>query len=160
MTGFLTGRRFNLALRLLLGGLFVFAAWGKIVYPQGFAISVRAYEILPPAISNLFALVVSWSEFIAGVCLLLGIFPRKAASALFLLLLMFTAAIVTTVVRGMVIDCGCFGSEGSANTSWLLVLRNVLLLAAAWIVMRYNDGFLSLLPGRRQPARITESAVR
>jgi len=143
---FLTGRTLNFLLRLLLGGLFIFAAWDKVLHPQGFAMSVRAYKMIPFSLSNLFALVVSWSELIAGAMLLLGILPRKAAAALFLLLAAFTVAISTVLLRGMVVDCGCFGSEGGAATSWLLILRNVALLVATWLVMAYNDGFLSLFP--------------
>ncbi len=144
---FLRSRTLNLLLRLLLGVLFVYAAWEKVLHPQAFAMSVRAYKIVPFSLSNLFALIVSWSELTAGIMLLLGVLSRKAAGALFLLLCAFTVAIATTIVRGMVIDCGCFGAEGGATTSWLSILRNVGLLIAAWLIMAHNDGFLSLFPG-------------
>lgn len=147
MMRLLARRELNLVLRLFLGGMFIYAAWDKVLNPYGFAVSIRAYKIIPFALSNLAALAIAWSELVAGVMLVLGILPRKAAGAVFLLLLVFIVAIATTVVRGMVIDCGCFGAEGGASTSWLLIVRNLALLAAAAIVMRYNDGFLSLYPG-------------
>jgi uncharacterized membrane protein YphA (DoxX/SURF4 family) len=81
--------------------------------------------------------------------LVLGILTRKAAAAIFILLVVFIAAIATTQVRGMVVDCGCFG-EGGASTSWLLIVRNLFLLAGAFLVIRYNDGSWSLFPGRRR----------
>jgi hypothetical protein len=59
----------------------------------------------------------------------------------------------------MVVDCGCFGSEGGSSTSWLLIVRNVALLAAAYLIMAYNDGFLSVFPGGRrdeEPRRLSE----
>jgi putative oxidoreductase len=146
----LTGRGLNLALRLLLGGLFVFASWHKVIEPLGFAMSVRGYKIIPFAYSNLFALVVSWSELIAGVMLILGIFTRKAAGTIAILLVMFIVAIAMVVVRGMTVDCGCFSSEGGSSASWLLIVRNVALLAAAFLIMRYNDGYLSLFPGGKR----------
>lgn len=152
----LTGRWFNLVLRLLLGFLFVFAAWDKVLHPQGFAMSVRAYKIIPFSLSNFFALAVSWTEITAGVMLILGAFPRKAAGAQLILLTMFTIAILTVLIRGMVIDCGCFGAEGGAKTSWLLILRNVGLLIAAYLVAVYNDGFFCLFPGSRAPAPARE----
>jgi putative oxidoreductase len=135
----ITGRPANLILRLLLGCMFVFASFGKIYHPHQFAISVRAYEIVPVSISNLFAIATSWSEMVTGVLLILGLLTRKAAGSACLLLLMFTAAIATVTVRGMVIDCGCFGSDG-ATTGPLLLGRNLILLAAAFIVLRFNDG--------------------
>lgn len=144
----LTGRGLNLVLRVLLGGLFVFASWHKVIEPLAFAMSVRGYKMIPFAYSNVFALVVSWSELIAGVMLILGIFTRKAAGAVAILLVMFIVAITMVVVRGMTVDCGCFSSEGGASATWLLIVRNVALLASSYLIMRYNDGYLSLFPGR------------
>lgn len=142
------GRVLGLLLRLFLGGLFVYAAFSKVADPTGFAMSVRGYKIVPFALSNLFALSVSWTELLAGVMLILGLWTRKAAGAIAILLAMFIAAIAMVLVRGMVVDCGCFG-EGGSSTSWLLIVRNLGLLIAAILIIRYNDGFASLYSGRR-----------
>jgi uncharacterized membrane protein YphA (DoxX/SURF4 family) len=152
MMRILAGRELNLILRLFLGGMFIYAAWDKVLNPYEFAASIRAYKIVPFALSNFFALSISWTELVAAAMLVLGILTRKAAGAAFLLLAVFTVAITATVVRGMAIDCGCFG-EGGASTSWLLIGRNLALLVAAALVIRYNDGFLCLFPGvpRRAP---------
>ena len=156
----LTGRELNLILRLFLGVMFVYAAWDKVLEPSSFAMAVRGYKIIPFSLSNLFALCVSWSELVAGIMLILGIFPRKAAGAIAILLLMFIVAITTTLVRGMVVDCGCFGKEGGSSTSWLLIVRNVGLLIGAYLIMAYNDGFLCILPGRRREGRATPEGSR
>jgi len=144
----LTGRPLNLILRLGLGALFFYAAFEKVLHPASFAIAVRGYKIIPFAYSNLAAIAMSWSELVAAAFLIAGIFTRKAAAAIFILLAIFIVAIAAVMVRGMVVDCGCFGKEGDA-TSWLLIVRNVFLLAAAFLVVRHNDGWLSLYPGRR-----------
>jgi len=140
----LLGNRYlNLAARLLLGGLFIYASWDKILHPQPFAIAVRLYQIVPVSVSNLFALSLAWAEGLAGVMLIFGTYPRKAAGAIFLMLLMFVVALTTVLVRGMVIDCGCFqpGEHATSAVSPWLIIRNVFLLAAAWLVIQYNDGF-------------------
>ncbi len=149
--GILTGRWLNLLLRLFLGGMFVYAAWDKVIEPSSFAMAVRGYKLIPFSLSNLFALCVSWTELVAGIMLILGIFPRKAAAAIAILLVMFIVAITTTLVRGMVVDCGCFGKEGGSSTSWLLIVRNVGLLVGAYLIMAYNDGFLCVFPGHGRP---------
>jgi uncharacterized membrane protein YphA (DoxX/SURF4 family) len=113
---------------------------------------VRAYKLIPFSLSNLFAIATSWSEMVAATFLILGILTRKAAGAIFILLVMFTAAISTVLVRGMVIDCGCFG-EGGATTSWLLLVRNAALLIGTFLIIRYNDGWVSLFPGHRDQPR-------
>ena len=148
MGRFLKSRALNLILRFLIGGLFAYAAFEKVMHPGAFAIAVRGYKLIPFSLSNLFAIAVSWSEMFAAVMLILGIFTRKAAGSVFILLLVFLAAITTVMVRGMVIDCGCFG-EGGAHTSWLLLVRNTALLFGTFLIIRYNDGWLSLFPGRR-----------
>jgi len=150
MKRLLTGRPLNLILRVGLGVMLIYAAWPKLGHPEQFAISVRAYQIVPIPLSNLFALATLWSEMVAGVLLVVGLFTRKAAGAAFLLLFMFTVAITTVTVRGMVIDCGCFGSEHASNTGPLLIVRNVALVVAAWLVTRYNDGFLGIDGARRR----------
>ena len=152
MPDFLRSRGLNVALRLFLGGLFIYAAWDQIARPHEFAIAVRSYEMIPVSVSGLFALGVCWSEMVAGVMLILGIYTRKAAGALLLLSVMFTFAIAAVLIRGMVIDCGCFGAEekGTSTVSFLMIVRNVLLVAFAWLIIRYNDGFASLFPGARR----------
>lgn len=155
MKRILANRWLNLVLRLFIGGMFVYAALPKVMDPYAFAVSIRAYKIIPFALSNFAALAMSWSELITGLMLIFGVLTRKAAGAIFLLLGVFAVAIATTVVRGMVIDCGCFGSDGGASTSWLLIARNILLLAATAVVMIYSDGFLSLYPAT--PARGREA---
>jgi uncharacterized membrane protein YphA (DoxX/SURF4 family) len=146
---FLSNRALNLAARLVVGGLFFYAAFEKVLHPAAFAMAVRGYKIIPFSLSNLFAIAVSWSELFAAVMLILGIFTRKAAGAIFLLLIVFIAAISMVMVRGMVVDCGCFG-EGGAHTSWLLLVRNAALLFGCWLIIRYNDGWLSVYPGTRR----------
>jgi uncharacterized membrane protein YphA (DoxX/SURF4 family) len=151
MGRFLTSRILNLILRLAIGGVFIYAAWTKVLHPAAFAMAVRGYKIIPFSLSNLFAIAVSWSELFAAVMLILGIFTRKAAGAVFILLVVFIAAIAAVMVRGMVVDCGCFG-EGGAHTSWLLLARNTLMLFGCFLIIRYNDGWLSVYPGRRAGA--------
>lgn len=131
-------------LRVGLGALFVYSAWDKVQSPARFAVAVRGYDMLPLALTNLFALAVAWGELLAGVMLVLGIFTRKAAGAIFILLLAFTIAIITTQVRGIVVDCGCFSNEGGHKTDYTLAVRNLFLMTAAAMVMLYDRGTLGL----------------
>jgi putative oxidoreductase len=144
---FLANRWLNLVLRFVIGGVFAYAAFDKVLNPAAFAMAVRGYKLIPFSLSNLFALALSWSELFAAIMLILGILTRKAAGAVFILLIVFIAAISAVMVRGMVIDCGCFG-EGGSHTSWILLVRNALMLFGAFLIIRYNDGWLSLYPGR------------
>jgi putative oxidoreductase len=144
LTAFITSRGFVLVLRLFLGALFVFSASDKVLDPQKFAIAVRGYNLLPVALTNLFALVLAWSELLSGVLLILGIYTRQAAAAVLLMLVMFIGAVAAAIIRGLVIDCGCFSNEGGSQTGYLLIVRNLFLITACLIVMRFDGGFFGL----------------
>jgi len=140
----LKSKELKLALRLLLGGMFLYAAWDKIAHPAQFAIAVRAYQIVPVAYSNLFAICLAWSEALAGALLILGFFSRVSAGTIFNLLGMFVIALAATLIKGMVIDCGCFGSEGGSAVSPWLIVRNIALMAACLPLMLHGGGNLSV----------------
>jgi putative oxidoreductase len=140
----LKSKELKLALRLLLGGMFLYAAWNKIGQPSQFAIAVRSYQIIPIAYSNLFAICLAWSEAVAGALLILGLFSRPSAGAIFTLLGMFVVALGTVLIKGMVIDCGCFGSEGGSAVNPWLIVRNIALMAACTPLMLHGGGKLSV----------------
>jgi len=152
ITVLLTNKAFILVLRVLLGALFVFSSADKVLHPDRFAIAIRAYEILPIALTNIFALVVAWTELIAGIMLIFGVLTRKASSAIFILLVVFTAAITLTMIRGLVVDCGCFSNEGGSQTGARLIVRNLFLIVISLMIIRFDGGYLALsryLAGRK-----------
>ncbi len=151
LTLLLTSKFFIFVLRLFLGGLFLYSSLQKVQHPDQFAVAVRAYKMLPLGLTSLFALAIAWGEAVAGILLIVGLFTRQAAGAVFLLLASFTIAIVSTQVRGMVVDCGCFSNEGGHGADYTLVVRNLFLLTAAAMVMLFDRGFLALssLVGKR-----------
>jgi uncharacterized membrane protein YphA (DoxX/SURF4 family) len=142
--GLLKRKEVILLLRLIVGVTFVYASYDKALHPHAFAIAVRGYQIVPVNLSNLFALAIAWAELVAGILLIVGLFTRQAAGAVFLLLGMFVVALVIVVVKGMVIDCGCFSSEGGSQTGPFLIVRNVLLMAVCVVIMKYDRGAYSL----------------
>lgn len=133
-----------LVLRIILGTLFIYASYDKVLNPQQFAIAVRAYKIIPVELSNLFAIMLSWSELIAGILIIVGVMTRQAASAIFIMLAMFIIAILVSIIRGLAIDCGCFRSEGGHTVDFTLLIRDIFLLVAAYIVVRFDQGSLAL----------------
>jgi uncharacterized membrane protein YphA (DoxX/SURF4 family) len=125
-----SARRLTLALRLVLGATFVYAAWTKLRQPWlVFALSIDAYRLLPDWAVFTVARMLPWTELALGLLLVSGFFRRFAASAAALLLAGFYAAMIYAYVSGAGIDCGCFG-VGEAVSPRTLV-RDGLLLAAA-----------------------------
>jgi uncharacterized membrane protein YphA (DoxX/SURF4 family) len=122
-----------LVLRVVLGAIFVYAAWIKLRDPwQLFAMSIDAYRILPLREVELAARVIPWVELAVGLLLIAGLWLRISGPIVSLLLLTFFVLMVRAYLKGMAIDCGCFG-PGEA-ISWKTLLRDGTLVAAALFV--------------------------
>ena len=124
---------FLLLLRLGLGAVFVYAAWLKLRDPWPlFAIAIDGYQVLPTWAVELTARALPWFELLLGLLLIAGVWRRASATAATLLLVTFIALILRALVKGMQIDCGCFGS--GERLSWITLLRDGALLASSLLV--------------------------
>ncbi|HEB34627.1 MAG TPA: DoxX family membrane protein [Candidatus Aminicenantes bacterium] len=116
-----------IAFRLVVGGMFIWAGISKIIDPLGFAQNIANYRVFPEGISFFLALVLPWIEVICGVFLILGIFLSASALLLSGFLVVFLVLIAATLIRGIDIDCGCFGSL-SGKVDYKLILTDSILL--------------------------------
>jgi len=105
----------TLASRLIVGITLIYASYYKIVEPADFAKSIWYYHLVPGSLINLMALILPWLEMLCGLALILGVWYRGAALWANLLLLLFIAALASTIARGLSIDCGCFKAGKSAT---------------------------------------------
>jgi len=124
------------AVRIALGGIFIYAAVLKIADPVAFAGSVAAYHILPYFASYLTAAVLPFLELTCGVLLVLGYRVKGGALIIALLNLVFMVALASAIVRGLDIDCGCFKQGGSKTSPWLALARDAVFLAMTLFVLK------------------------
>jgi len=129
-----------LALRLLVGGIFIWSSLDKIAQPFEFSRSVHAYQVLPVILVNWFALALPWMELLAGILLVLGLGSRGAALLASGMTASFLVAIAAVLLRGIEIDCGCFQADGGHAVDWNLWFRDWLLLAGAIWLLLWEDG--------------------
>jgi uncharacterized membrane protein YphA (DoxX/SURF4 family) len=128
-------RRAILILRLVLGAVFLYAAWTKLRQSYLiFAMSIDAYQLLPQWAVLALARVLPWFELAVGVLLLAGVWLRYVAMAASALLVMFFALMLHSYVKGQGIDCGCFGL-GDAISPKTLLRDGSLLLAAVLLTV-------------------------
>ncbi len=113
--------------RLVVGGVFIWAGLLKIFDPLDFAQNIANYRIFSQTVSLFLALIIPWIEVICGLFLVLGIFRETASFMLSGSLVVFLALIIVTLIRGLDIDCGCFGSL-SRRVDYKLLLTDVVLL--------------------------------
>jgi putative oxidoreductase len=123
--------------RLYLGGLFVYAAWHKLLHPATFALDVATYQILPLALINLAALVLPWVEVVSGAMLLVGFRTRAAALLIAGMMVVFMAALATALWRGLDMSCGCFAAQGSADpiSGWTMLRDAIWLVLALYVLI-------------------------
>ncbi|MFZ4776419.1 MAG: MauE/DoxX family redox-associated membrane protein [Terrimicrobiaceae bacterium] len=138
MRRFFENHWFLLALRMALGGIFLYAGTTKVANPQAFADSIATFKMLPPQLINIVALGLPPFEILLGLILISGWKARAASLAVAGLAIVFGLALGQALIRGLAVDCGCFGSgEPSTLKTWASLGRAFLLLAASlWIVRR------------------------
>jgi uncharacterized membrane protein YphA (DoxX/SURF4 family) len=141
----------TLAFRLILGGVLLVAGGLKVTDPFGSATSVRAYQMLPIDLANFLGFVLPFIEVGIGLLLIVGIWVRLAAIAGGALMLMFIVAIGQAWIRGISLDCGCFGKGGLLATDelpvWnytLEIARDIALTVVAGYLFRFPQGKLGL----------------
>jgi uncharacterized membrane protein YphA (DoxX/SURF4 family) len=122
--------RLRLALRLVLGAVFIYAAYIKIKEPWiVFAMSIDSYQLLPQWAVELVARTLPWLELLLGVVLVSGFGLPWAGLITTLQLLVFFSMMLRAYLKGMEIDCGCFG-PGDALT-WKTLARDGVLAACS-----------------------------
>lgn len=116
--------------RLLVGGLFIYAAHSKILDPLKFAEEVRAYELAPLITTNAIAIVLPWLELITALLLIVGLWRGEARFLILLMMVGFTVGKISVEVRGLDINCGCFGNQWLETTfhgGWGILLNVVII---------------------------------
>ncbi len=120
------------AARWILGVVFIYASFHKILYPAAFAEAVYLYQILPDWLINLTALVLPWLELFLGAFLIIGLWMPGAVVISNLLFIIFMGALSYNMARGLDISCGCFSTSptGDAADIWTF-LRDGMFLAVS-----------------------------
>ena len=133
----MTARRyFEWALRLVIGGVFIYAGWAKRNEGIEFADSVASFRILPGALIVPFMLSIVPFEIGAGAMVLTGWQKRIGALGLLLMASAYCIALALALARGITVNCGCFGTSAVGTNPWLDLGRDLLLAAGCAVLYR------------------------
>ena len=135
-------KNLTLALRIVLGGVFLYAGGLKIADPAAFAGSVAAYKLIPTFGNYLIAATLPWVEVLCGLLLVTGYRVRAGATLILLMNLVFVVALTSAIIRGLDIDCGCFRQGGPKTSPWIALLRDLAFIAGI-VVLLWMDRFPS-----------------
>ena len=120
---------FVLGLRIILGLVFIAASVEKMADPSAFATSIGNYKLIAPSSALAIATFLPWIELLAGLTLLFGLFMRGSSLLIFIMLVIFTGGVISAVLRGLDISCGCFTQDPSVGkVGWLKVGENLLMI--------------------------------
>jgi uncharacterized membrane protein YphA (DoxX/SURF4 family) len=119
--------------RWVVGGIFLYASLDKLAHPDAFAQVIANYRMVPMPLLHAFAWLLPIVEAVTGAALILGWRRRGASLLAVAMTVMFTVAIATALARGLDISCGCFNTTGGHAVGRDLLLRDLVLLAAALV---------------------------
>jgi uncharacterized membrane protein YphA (DoxX/SURF4 family) len=144
-----------LAGRILLGLIFVYAAYAKLHYNGAwhlrdyyflFAMGIDSYRMLPLGLVEWMARILPWLELALGALLIIGAGVRWAGLITTALLVVFMIALAHAALGGLEINCGCFGTGSVSPGRELIVDGGLLALSLAVTA----GGFLSHRAGKSQ----------
>ena len=133
---FLYNKYFQLTLRVIIGGLFIYASLDKLFNPGEFATIIKNYQILPLELVNIFGIVLPYVEFLAGTFLVFGIFKKGSSFIISLLLVVFLIGLIKAQITGLDINCGCFSIDSNAPKSdiSIRIIEDILMLIGSLLI--------------------------
>ena len=119
-----------MALRVVLGGIFIYAGYVKLAEPwQLFAAGIADYEVVPMWAAKFLAHTLPWFEVLIGLLLIAGRWFRASTVSTSLLLLVFFSLMVRAFAGCKEFNCGCFGPN--ELISWKTLVRDGSMLAVS-----------------------------
>ncbi len=115
-------------IRIILGAIFIISGLLKIQDPLLFYGDILSFGIIAGQPALLAAYFIPWLEVVCGAAL---VFRWRYSSTLILyfsLIVVFSLLLLSALLRGVELNCGCFGA-GEATNIPLALGRNGLLLA-------------------------------
>jgi protein-disulfide isomerase/uncharacterized membrane protein YphA (DoxX/SURF4 family) len=125
-------------IRLGLAAVWLFAGLAKVREPAAFVRAVRAYDVTPEWLSQAIGYGLPILEICLAVLLVLGLATRAVAIVSAALLTAFIIGIAQAGIRGIKLECGCFGGGGeSTKTTYLLDIArdSGLLLLSIYLII-------------------------
>lgn len=123
--------------RLVVAGTFLLAAVPKLLDPLSFAKAIVNYRVILPLIGQGYvfpaAMFMPALEAVGALALLFNRWKRAGSLVCGVLLILFIALIGQAVIRGLNIDCGCFGTGAISRALAQKVGIDKMIENAVWL---------------------------
>ncbi len=151
--------------RLLLAAVFIVSGFVKAVDPMGTQYKLEDYaavlglsSVLPSLAAVVLAVALASVEFCLGVFMLFAIRRRLTSRLMLLMLCIMTPLTLWLALTNPITDCGCFG-DAIILTNWQTFAKNVVLLAAAIIVVCWPEQMVRFISKSNQWIVINYTAL-
>jgi len=134
----------GLALRLASGAVWLVAGVTKLPDLSGFPALVERYQLLPHILAQPFGYLLPFLEIGLGLYLAAGLFVRGSALVGTVLFAVFLTAQVQAWLRGLPLDCGCFGTISRSTVGPATIARDILLGIPTFLMLAFPARTLSL----------------
>ena len=135
----------TLFFRIVVGVIFLWASFDKIIDPAKFARDISNYHIVPLGLENTIALILPWLEFFIGTGLILGLMVDGSIIISSILLITFNIMIAQAMARGFNIDCGCGLKEGQL-VGFEKLIENFIFIILSYFVYIRKEKILEFFP--------------
>jgi putative oxidoreductase len=134
--GFLSHRYTVLAMRILVAGVFLLSACGKLVDITRYSIvPVVEFGTLPAWAAPIFGAVLPFVELLCALGLLFGVLTRLSSLGVMAMSASFFFAKASLLMRGMDIACGCFGAVVTTLASLTIYMDPPIFLMALAVMI-------------------------
>jgi uncharacterized membrane protein YphA (DoxX/SURF4 family) len=140
--------KLDLIIRLVIGSVFIYAGFIKLIDPKAFAKVISQFDIVPDILLPAVAIGLPAAELLAGLGLILNI--KGSLAVIFNLLVVFIMVLGYGIFNNMDIDCGCFSTEeiNARNSLKQALFRDLFMIAAACYLYVYKRIKYETNPGR------------
>lgn len=137
----------KIGVRVILGGLLLFAGYLKVQDNTALFESVAYISWLPLLVKSTVIDLLPWVEIIVGGLLIFNVFGKIIKPAALLIYLSFFIFAIYGLGAGIEGDCGCFGDPDDASLigallgsefGWKMVIRNGIFLLMAGLLIVPN----------------------
>lgn len=140
-----------LILRLLISGILIFSAFGKLTYTGSRALdpqmakTLNVFIFIPLSWIHFYVSALPWIELIIAVFFLLGVHIRVFAAFFIMVVITFLISNGMFLYYGTEGSCNCcFGDLASMRLPQAILLDLILLAAGLWLILKGKYDFFTL----------------
>lgn len=130
---------------MIVAGVLLYTGLVHAWQPYFFIYSITAYRILPSQLAGTLGIILPYLQIVLALCIATRQAERASlwmASGLFAV---FTLAQAIVLIRGLEIDCGCFGYAASPVNGFTILMPITLLVTCVLAMQsrQVTDGSFS-----------------